>query len=80
MVEGWERGRRDYAACQGERDIEREVERENKRMREEAREQRRALFCWIVLEREFAVWQVYIHQNRTKRETPQCSKRRERKE
>ncbi len=50
-----------------ESDIEREVERENKRMREEARKQRRTLLYWIVLQREFAVWQVYIHQNRTKR-------------
>lgn len=63
-----------------EREREREVRRENKRMRGEAREQRRPLFHRIVLHREFAVWQVYIHQNRTKREAPQWYKRREGKE
>lgn len=37
---------------------EREEERENKRMREEAGEQRLPLFLRIVLQLEFAVWQV----------------------
>ena len=63
-------------ACQGERerererqrDIEREVERENKRMRGEARRQQQPRsYAGILLQREFVVWQVYIHQNRTKR-------------
>lgn len=45
---------------------ERERVRENKRMRGECVSARRALFPWIVLEREFAVWHVYTHQNRTK--------------
>lgn len=55
---------------------EREPVGENKRMRGEAGSARRALFPWIVLEREFAVWHDYTHQNRTKSD---CTRYKEHK-
>lgn len=64
------------ATRQRRREREKETVRENKRMRGEAGSLARALFPWFVLEREFAVWHDYTHQNRTKTD---CTRDKEHK-